>query len=166
MSVRMMAKVWNLDLPQPLKLLALAMADWADDQGQGIYPSVAYVAWKVGASERTIQRQLRKLESLGLLQVESTRGHRSPTGQWTRLWSIHPERGVRLSPLVREGVTPEDPRGDTRRAKGRHSSVTLSVSDPLENRADFENGEPNPPRLPGETPLAYFRRLADLDLDI
>lgn len=131
MSVRIMAKVWELQLPQPLKLLALAMADWADDHGEGIYPSIAYIAWKVGATERTIQRQLRTLERSGILEVVAVRGHRSPNGQWTRLWTIHPERGDKLSPLVREGVTPEVESGDTRRVKGRHSPVTQSVIDPF-----------------------------------
>lgn len=166
MSVRMMAKVWELDLPQPLKLLALALADVADDTGGNIYPSKAYMAWKVGAHPKTVQYQLRDLEARGIIEVVRTRGHRLASGQWTRLLKLHPERGsISLPPSERGGVWGTQ-RGSLGGQKGERSSAPLSVSDPLENRADFQVEEPNPPRLPGESPTAYFRRLADLeDLD-
>lgn len=156
-----MAKVWELHLPQPLKLLALAMADWADDHGEGIYPSIAYVAWKIGTTERTVQRQLRTLERIGILEVVAVRGHRSPNGQWTRLWTIHPERGDKLTPLDREGVTQNAERGDTGRVKGRHSYVTQSIRDPLDIQEEFSTNELDPPRLPGESHKDYMFRIAD-----
>ena len=103
MSVRMMAKVWDLDLPQPLKLLALALADIADDHGDNIYPSKSHIAWKVGAHPKTVQRQLVELEARGIVEVVRMRGHRLPSGQWTRLLKLHPERGDRLLPPDSKG---------------------------------------------------------------
>jgi DNA-binding transcriptional ArsR family regulator len=160
MSVRMMAKVWELDLPQPLKLLALALADVADDEGGNIYPSKAFIARKVGAHPRTIQRQMAELEERGIIKVERRRGHRLASGQWTRLLRLHPERGDKLPPLVWEGETPRVERGDTGNHKGRQSYVSLSVRDPLEIPAAFEIEELEIPRLPGETASAYLRRIS------
>lgn len=161
MSVRMMAKVWELDLPQPLKLLALALADTGNDEGENIWPSKGYLAWKVCASSRTVQRQLADLEARGIVEVVADKGHRLPSGQWTRLLKLHPERGDRLSPLVRKGETPTDGRGDTGDQKGRHGYVSLSVSETLDNRDDF-TFETEHPRLLGESHIDYFRRLAKM----
>lgn len=160
MSVKVMAQVWELDLPQPLKLLMLALSDWADDHGGNVYPSMAYVAWKVGASKRTAQRQMRLLERVGLVSQEGR--HRLASGQHTRLLRVHPERGDKLTPLVREGVTPGSTRGDTGDPKGRHNHVTLSVRDPLENQGDFQVSELEP-RNEGESWSAYLRRLQTID---
>lgn len=154
----MMAKVWELDLPQPLKLLALALADTGNDDGENIWPSKGYLAWKVCASSRTVQRQLADLERRGIVEVVAEKGHRLASGQWTRLLKLHPERGDKLSPLVREGVTPGVERGDNGDQKGRQSYVPLSVSYPLENRDDFFISE-IPPRLPGESRRSHLRRI-------
>jgi helix-turn-helix protein len=154
----MMAKVWELDLPQPLKLLALAMADFADDDGDGIFPSIEYIAWKVGAVDRTVQRQLRVLEGSGILEVIAVKGIRHPNGRWTRLWAIHPERGDKLTPLVR--MSPNDATGVKRRRLGRQNCVTQSISYPLDIRA-FEISEPEIPRLPGESHKDYMLRVAE-----
>lgn len=156
-----MGKVWELDLPQPLKLLALALADVADDEGGNIYPSKAYIAWKVGAHPKTIQRQMAELEQRGIVEVVRLRGHRLASGQWTRLLKLHPERGDKLLPLVREGGTAHDRRGSASGQKGERSYVPLSVRDPLENRAGFEIEKPEAIR-PGESPVEAFKRLADL----
>lgn len=161
MSVRMMGKVWELDLPQPLKLLALALADVADDDGGNLYPSKAYIARKVGAHPRTVQRQMADLEARGIVEVLRVRGHRLASGQWTRLLKLHPERGDKLPPLIREGETSTVKRGDTGRVKGGHSYVPLSVSDPLEIRAEFSTEEQEHPRLPGESHRDYMLRIAD-----
>lgn len=158
MSVKVMAQVWELDLPQPLKLLMLALGDWADDQGGNVYPSMAYVAWKVGVSKRTAQRQMRLLERVGLVEQEGR--HRLASGQHTRLLRVHPERGDKLTPLVREGVTPGPARGDTRDPKGRHSYVLQSVRDPLDRTADDFLNEELPPRNEGESWSSYLKRVA------
>jgi len=67
MSVKMMGLVWESALPPRQKLVALAYADHADDEGYHIYPSVRRMAEKTGYSERSIQRISRQLETLGVL---------------------------------------------------------------------------------------------------
>lgn len=161
MSVRMMSKVWELDLPQPLKLLALALADIADDEGDNVYPSKAYIAWKVGAHPKTVQRQLAILESLGIVEVIRIRGHRLASGQWTRLLKLHPERGDKLLPLSREGGASGGKRGSARDQKGERSYVPLSIRDPLETAAELLLMLDNP-KQPGETQAQYAVRLSGL----
>lgn len=158
MSVRMMSKVWELELPQPLKLLALALADVADDTGGNIYPSKAYMAWKVGAHPKTVQHQLRELEARGIVEVVRLRGHRLASGQWTRLLKLHPERGSISLPPSEKGGAWRTQRGSVGSQKGERSLAPQSVSDPLEIQTDFEIEELDPPRLPGETYGAYLRR--------
>lgn len=58
------------------RLLALAMADHARDDGTRIWPSVAELARKTMQSERTVQRQIAKMVSRGWLEVV-----RSATGR-------------------------------------------------------------------------------------
>ena len=80
------------------KLLALALADHALDDGTRIFPSVEALAKKVRVSERTVQRLLIKMVEEGWLQlVRDTTGGR---GQ-TRVYRISPAwlNGDNLSPL-------------------------------------------------------------------
>lgn len=157
----MMAKVWELDLPQPLKLLALALADSGNDDGENIFPSKAYLAWKVGAHPKTIQRQLAELEGRGIVEVVQERGHKLKSGQWTRLLKLHPERGYKLLPLLSQGGAVGDQRGSAGDQKGERSYVPLSVRDPLEIRDTFQLMTENP-KQPHESQAAYAIRLGNL----
>lgn len=49
-------------------LLALALADWADDQGGHIFPSVATMAAKTRQSDRNVQYLLAKMKEVGWLE--------------------------------------------------------------------------------------------------
>lgn len=69
MSVTVMGLVWATKLPPTQKLVLLAYADFADDDGRSIWPSIGRMAWKTGCSERTIQRTTRDLEAAGILRV-------------------------------------------------------------------------------------------------
>ena len=69
MSIAAMAWAWRQDLPPTPKLVLLALADHADDQGV-CWPGQRGIAAKVGRSRRTVQRTIMALEGLGLLAVE------------------------------------------------------------------------------------------------
>jgi hypothetical protein len=56
MSVELMSRVWKSALPRPEKYVLLAYADHANDDGEGVYPSIGYVAWKTDYEERQVQR--------------------------------------------------------------------------------------------------------------
>jgi hypothetical protein len=66
MSIRMMSAVWDLDLPDSEKLIMLALADWADDDGR-CWPSIAQIVKRSSKSERTVQAALKSLEAKGAL---------------------------------------------------------------------------------------------------
>jgi hypothetical protein len=61
-------KVWHSNLKSKLKPLAACLADEGDDRGEGIYPSIGYSAWKLSVSERTVQRDMRKLREMKVIE--------------------------------------------------------------------------------------------------
>lgn len=66
-----MAKVWErLDCGGQDLLLALALADFADDDGGNVFPSVETLAAKTRQSARTVQRQLSEFRRVTWLLVE------------------------------------------------------------------------------------------------
>lgn len=50
-------------------LLALALADFSDDEGGKVFPSIPALAKKTRQSERSVQYQLRKMEQIGFISV-------------------------------------------------------------------------------------------------
>jgi hypothetical protein len=99
MSIKLMTMVWDLDLPHDQQLILLALADHADDDGYHCYPSVAYIGWKCGYSERAVQRILRKLETAELITVRRYR--KGGRGHATE-YRVQPWKGVKKPPFIRE----------------------------------------------------------------
>ena len=67
MSVAIMAKVWATDLPTNEKIVLLAYADHADDEGASIYPGELRMADKTSYSTGNIRKITAKLVEGGLL---------------------------------------------------------------------------------------------------
>lgn len=65
-SVRAMSAVWDIDLPDSDKIVLLALADCANDEGH-CWPSVASLVRKCSKSERTIQGSIKRLVDEGHL---------------------------------------------------------------------------------------------------
>jgi Helix-turn-helix domain len=107
MSIKIMAAVWELDLPQNQKLVLLALADHADDRGV-CYPSVARVAWKCGYSRRQTQAILKQLRSSPVLEVLGSIAGGS--GLSTE-YKIHHEKGAKLAPFNSKRVQSRAPKG-------------------------------------------------------
>ncbi len=104
MSIALMVKVWESELPtQTHKLVLLAFADYADEDGL-CWPSIGRIALRSQISHRQVQRITSDLKSTGLLVVEDkASGHRTPT---------YRIRGDKLTPLPESGVTRATGRGD------------------------------------------------------
>ncbi len=99
MSVKVMSAVWELNLPQNQKLVLLAFADHADDDGV-CYPSVGRIAWKTGISERQVQRIVKKLRAAGLVVLlRNAQGGRGNAA----VYQVQPKKGVKLSPFAGMG---------------------------------------------------------------
>jgi hypothetical protein len=132
MSVKIMAQVWELDIDHSDLIVLLAMADHADDDGQNCYPSVGYLAWKSGYSDRQIRRVLRTLEFTGIItRVAHEEGGRG----YATEYRIDPAKGDKKSaftPDKRRTFTTvkadiHDTKADTGVHKGGHSYVPPTV---------------------------------------
>jgi hypothetical protein len=67
MSGLLAGKVWHSGLTAVLKPLAACLADEANNQGQNIFPSIGYLAWKLGISPRSVQRRMAELRQLNVI---------------------------------------------------------------------------------------------------
>lgn len=130
------------------KAVAVALADHAWQDGTKAFPSIKLLSEKCEVSPRTVQRALRRLEDMGVLQVVRTGGS-GPRD--TREWRfdlhllrtvaateskqlIHNDKGDTVSPLEDElRVTPVTPKGDTGDAKG-DTGVTRTFTNRQEPR--------------------------------
>jgi len=106
MSIRIMSRVWELqDISATQKLVLLALADWANDEGL-CWPSINRLAVKTGATSRSVQRLIRQLEELGLVKREEV------VGKGNRYWialpmtECHPRHSV-TPPLTEVHPTPD-----------------------------------------------------------
>ena len=84
-------------------LLALALADHSSDDGSRIYPSIRHLAAKTRQAERSVQYQLRRMESDGWLTlVNSGNGGRNQH----REYQISPDwlKGAEIAPR-KKGAT-------------------------------------------------------------
>lgn len=66
MSVRVMSLVWQLELPDSQKIVLLALADSANDEGH-CWPSMKSLVAKTSKAERTVQGVIKELVDAGHL---------------------------------------------------------------------------------------------------
>lgn len=81
------------------RILALALADHAHDDGSRVFPSVALLAKKTLQSARTVQYQMRKMEAMGwLIRVSDGAGGRANTTEYC----ISPDwiKGADIAPFI------------------------------------------------------------------
>ena len=137
MSVKIMAQVWELDLPQNHKLVLLAFADHADDDGI-CFPSVARVAWKTGYSERQIKAIGKQLRGAGLIvPVSHFEGGR---GKAT-VYRVQPEKGAKISPFRRGKGEVQGKKGcGPAQQKGEVATASQSSIEPSEESSKNPGG--------------------------
>ena len=123
MSIKLMSCIWeNFPRGGGEKLVLLALADWADDFGYRIYPSIAAVAKKTNLSERQVQRILNKFVDDGILEIVA-----NENGGRNRTRHYH----MNASAIKGDIMTPiEDIKGDICDIKG-DTHVTRSIIEPL-----------------------------------
>lgn len=90
MSIVVIRRVLDSDLPHRLKSVAVALAWWAADDGSRVFPSVERVAWDLGRDRRFVQRMMRQLEGLGVLirETDARGGRRRTTGYCMNLSAL------------------------------------------------------------------------------
>ena len=123
MSGFLAGKIWQSDLDPELKPLAAALADVANDDGTSIYPSVAYMAWLLSRSERTVQTGLKALRAAGVLRVVKEGGQGAGnTTEYRLVEEMLPtrvtwrdqrasEKGAEFAPLPDKGATEDSGNG-------------------------------------------------------
>jgi hypothetical protein len=82
MSNTIQGLVWQIEFPNPIaKIIALKLADNANDDGGDIYPAVATVAHRCGVSRAAVCKWMRAMEHCGVLLVveRSAGGARTDT---------------------------------------------------------------------------------------
>jgi hypothetical protein len=149
MSGLLSGKVWLSDLPRKLKPLAATLADIANDDGTSIYPSVAYVAWRLSSSERFVQDGMAKLRALRVLEVvANSGGGRSLTVEYRMMEESLPSRppwcrarkgANRASFSGSEMGALQDRKDaiyDTKGCNSRHERVQASAPDPSVSCSD------------------------------
>jgi hypothetical protein len=155
-SVKLIGEVLELDLAPALKLLLLAIAYRInhDKPDLGMWLSVPRLAKATSRSERTVQRNLRELEAIGLIKVVQRGGGRAKAGHHaTTTYAITlPSRDDRLSPLE---VTPMSSTGDT----DVTSRGDRAVSPKQEEAIDRDPKGEYPSRVPA--PRGHFSAIDD-----
>jgi hypothetical protein len=74
-----MTKVFDSDLPTTEKMVLLAMADYASDTGDSIFPSIKTMSRKTSLSERSVQNTIKSLIEKNYLILIKKGGGRNKT---------------------------------------------------------------------------------------
>jgi len=106
MSIKLMSAVWERsDISSTQKLVLLALADWANDDGL-CWPSIDRLAQKTGMAGRSVQRIIRDLEQVGLVKRDEVVGKGNRYWILTPLTDCHPRHSV-TPPLTDCHPTPD-----------------------------------------------------------
>jgi len=85
--------VWRSALSGKLKPLVACLADFANDDGTGIFPSVEYMMWLVDLGESTVRAQLSELRKMGVLEAKKNlQGGRGKRTEYQLVFSKLPFR--------------------------------------------------------------------------
>lgn len=147
MSGLLMGHAFYEKLPALPKLLLLAIADHANDDGHGAYPSQSRLAEKVGCSTRHINTLTSTLVSLGLLEITQQGGGRGHTTRYLLPWAEE----------VRRKIKGEKVEQTTIKAELQSSSEpSIEPSDSSEPLSESEIPPPSPPQAAFRTTVTAF----------
>jgi hypothetical protein len=82
MSVEVSTLVWKSDIERNGKFILLCLADFSNDEGASIYPSLNYICWKTGYSETQARDILQQLTADGIISVD-IQGSKYGTNNYT-----------------------------------------------------------------------------------
>jgi Helix-turn-helix domain len=135
-----MGLIFELSIPSTEKLVLLAMADHAREDGTGCYPSIKRLARKTSLTRRGVQKVLRRLCEGGFAK---------DTGKLSRYgtveYTIDLERGCErrslpLPPEVRTASHPGDEQENAGRANLTTGTSELHSHESLRNKSLTNNG--------------------------
>jgi len=162
MSIKVSSKVWDKWPTGGSEMLCmLALADWCNDEGGSLYPSIRALSRKMRVSERQAQRVLHKLIDDGFIYVVGNVNGGAPGT--TRLYHLDVTKIDGLPNYGETGDTDVTPdigdTGDTGDVEGCHgcretgdTDVTQDVIEPLEDPL-VNQGEPKEKKQKRKTSL-------------
>lgn len=170
MSIKVMSHVWEHSKQKSGALiLLLAMADFARDDGSGVFASVSHLAKKARLKDRQVQYILRKLVRAGeLLMIrDGGRKHQSNTYRIVIHKVIHNlDQGAKSAPLpADQGCTPLHPRVHSTAPMGaahctpnrQERSINIISARPRARKPSSKSSQTSDP-LRTAASLATFRR--------
>lgn len=129
MSIRIMTNVWERsDINPTQKLVLLALADWANDEGL-CWPSIDRLCQKSGLKRRSVQMAIHAMEELGILRREEV------AGKGCKYWIITPVQEMHPRTKCTPPVQQMHP---TRALDAPNTSIThqLNVNDSMSSDDD------------------------------
>jgi len=169
-SIRVMTWVWNESRSKKnARLLLLAIADCASDDGANAYPSITELMRKTGLSERGVQSTLGDLVDLGELQIHRNAGPGGCNRYRVIMTAAAPPQNVHPADSAgaeRAGVQDLPPQKTTdtpaERAPGTVQEPPKKISSSKRSSPARKTATP-----PGEeTPNQRINRLARLYTDV
>lgn len=76
MSILLMAHVMDCELTSAQKFVLLVMANFANDEGENVFPSHDTIAKKTSLTRRGVVKLVQELTELGYVKLEGKRGNR------------------------------------------------------------------------------------------
>jgi len=149
-----MGRVWDDNgIKGSMKLLLLAIADFADDSGKA-WPSVETLAQKIGMGERNTRYMLRALEDQGRLAVDVSAG---PKG--SSMYRILTQEGGQSLPPAKPNSGAKEGQNTTRGGAkydtegGQPTAPDPSLDPPIDPSEGQERAAALPPAPPVTPPL-------------
>jgi DNA-binding MarR family transcriptional regulator len=150
MSIRLMAKIFDGELPPTKRLIMLSLADHANDEGL-CYPSISRLCQRTGLKERAVQKNIKELIAEGYIHRDMNKGKSG-----SNLYVLtpapnappHEMHPARYAPHPRTKCTPT-PAPDAPEPSGNHqepSGIDNAGANAAENPPDPP--KPKKARLP------------------
>ena len=162
MSVRIMSLVFENQILSPTdKLIMLALADHANDEGKSIYPSQSSLSRKTGLARGTVNQHIQSLQEQGYLKKSRVRTDRSNVLELEITSKLADDLSTELSTDEPSGVTEDDTSNGQvsgRVTPGCHGELHPDVTEDDTNH--HLNHHLNQKR--GEVLLAFFEKTTDI----
>lgn len=153
MSGKLMGQLYEVVLVKPARDVALAMADHAHEDGTGVFPSIGRLAWKLDLNRRTVQRHVRALERLGVLEKVRDATRYQPAEYRIDLSQLDPKPEYE-PPSQHRAKARCDVDTAPRAQEGTESRGGTTVPQVRRERPQVRHGDPpGAVRTPPESPL-------------
>lgn len=145
MSIKIMSQVWDYQFEPSAMVIALALADWADDDGGSIFPSVARIAWKTKLKDRAVQYHLAEFRRIGLLvPVKNATGGRGKTVEYR----MDITKGEKSAPFIApQSKGASDEKGASESTERAHDEAPIE-----QERVHADAPDPSVSNYPSEEP--------------